>query len=923
MKKEKSYLGLLILLFLAVLATFYVNDLDEEITSEDFQYPLKFSGENATIDWVVEYIEPEPPYWYEGKDVAIDNLGYIYVTGDSVSDLLLVKYDSSGNQIFNRTWHADPYAAGLHVAVDSLNNVYVAGVISIESGMVLIKYNSEGIYQWNRTWIGSGQTRCLALAIDSQDYVYIGGYTEYDAVGEEDACIIKYDSNGNQLWNETWGGQNYEYCGDIEFDSEDNFFIGGHTSSFGVQYTSMYLAKYLNNGTQLWNVLWEINEEHYDYFTGIELDSFGNIMLTGFDPNNGTSVLVKFDPLGNEIWCRSLGYLDPKDIIIDSLDGIYICYASTMGGRNYAYAKYDISGNFQYSKVWETSESDFCFGIAVDTLDSVYLTGYRSFHSYGTMHLVKFKIEPPDPPYFLNIQEDFSIFEGDLSKNITWSPIDDSLQYDSFWIERNETIIMEGQWNGSQIIYSNFSYLSPGYYNFTCFVNNSYGKINGSSVIVSILPNLHSPHIIRNMDNSTLNIGTLDYILSWYSFDNDGNNYSYTIERNSEIVDVGFWKNDTDIEFIETEYLDVGLYNYTCIVCDTSGANNFSSIFITIINHEPTIINNINNFTENAGTTGYLLSWHAIDVDGNNQSYWIERNDVRIVQGYWKNDTDIEFIETDGTLSYGLYNYTCFVNDTSGMVNYSSIFVEINSRPHFFDLIQPLNSIYSPGMEHVFNCTWLDIDGLIQEVKFEFNSQNYTITDNFSGEYICVLSNLAANDAGYDYRWHARDDDGAWNSTGWQVFNLDKQVVDLLILFNGTENNYFNYLNPIINITALNLNSTPGTLQLIVNNELWQEEIGFSLINISQHLNGGHNITVVLMHENYTGYEMKWLNIEEIDPPEIVFEFSLSCINNTMPEYYDVFIRITCFVNDLSPLLWVYLCENSSGTFETRSMQNW
>jgi hypothetical protein len=222
----------------------------------------------------------------------------------------------------------------------------------------------------------------------------------------------------------------------------------------------------------------------------------------------------------------------------------------------------------------------------------------------------------------------------------------------------------------------------------------------------------------------------------------------------------------------------------------------------------------------------------------------------------------------------------------------------------------------------MFNCSWFDNDGVIEEVKLEFNYQNYSILNNVSGFFSYMLKNLAANEVGYNFRWHAMDNNSAWTSTEWKSFILYKQTIQLTILFNGTESNYFDYFNPIINVSVINLNSSPGFLKFFVDSELRQEIISYSLINISQYLNGEYNITATLSDENYTGYAMKWLNIKEGTPPEIIFEFSTSYLNTTIPEYFHHWLEIKCIIKDSSPITWVYLSENSSGFFTNNSMDN-
>ena len=74
-----------------------------------------------------------------GKDVAVDSSGNIYVTGYTYGsfdgqtgnfedDLFLTKFDKNGNRIWSRIRNnGGGHDKGLTVAVDSSNNIFVAG----------------------------------------------------------------------------------------------------------------------------------------------------------------------------------------------------------------------------------------------------------------------------------------------------------------------------------------------------------------------------------------------------------------------------------------------------------------------------------------------------------------------------------------------------------------------------------------------------------------------------------------------------------------------------------------------------------------------------------------------------------------------------------------------------------------------------
>ena len=172
---------------------------------------------------------------------------------------------------WNRTWGGIDGDYGMGVAVDSSDNVYLAGQTdSFGAGgydMVLVKYDSSGGQQWNRTWGGSiyfdsGE----GVAVDSSDNVYLAGYTDSFGAGSDDMVLVKYDSSGGQQWNRTWGGGNRDYGWEVAVDSSDNVYLAGGTGSFGAGSGDMVLVKY---GLDIYKPIITINSPSPD-------DKFGD-----------------------------------------------------------------------------------------------------------------------------------------------------------------------------------------------------------------------------------------------------------------------------------------------------------------------------------------------------------------------------------------------------------------------------------------------------------------------------------------------------------------------------------------------------------------------------------------------------------------------------------------------------------------------
>ena len=274
-----------------------------------------------------------------GWGVVTDSSGNIYLAGNTQSfgagsyDMVLVKYDGNGVQQWNRTWGGGSGDSGWGVAADSSGNIFLAGSTSSfgtgSSDMVLVKYDGSGVQQWNRTWGGSESDDGYGVAVDSSSNIYLAGRTYSFGAGNIDMVLVKYNENGVQQWNRTWGGSETDVGFGAVVDSSDNIYLAGSTSCFGAGSSDMVLVKYNENGVQQWNRTWGGGESDYGY--GVAVDSSGNIYLAGATPSFGAGssdmVLVKYNGNGAQQWNRTWGGSSGDDgwgVVTDSLGNIYL-----------------------------------------------------------------------------------------------------------------------------------------------------------------------------------------------------------------------------------------------------------------------------------------------------------------------------------------------------------------------------------------------------------------------------------------------------------------------------------------------------------------------------------------------------------------------------------------------------------------------
>lgn len=278
----------------------------------------------------------------EGHAVAVDGLGNVYLAGQSASstttqvgsgghqntysgstDAFLVKFTASGVREWGSYYGGTSYDGARGLAVDALNNVYLAGHTASTSGVssggfqnnngggrdaFLIKFNSTGSRLWGTFYGGAGYEEGHSVVVDGWGDVYFSGITSTATSGvistlgsfqpsigggTYDAFLVKLDSSGtNRKWATYYGGNAFELFSRVARDRDNNIYLGGFTqspsgiSSGGFQNTyggsnDGYLAKFTSGGSR-------VNASYYGgsgiectYAAGVAPDDFGHVYFAG------------------------------------------------------------------------------------------------------------------------------------------------------------------------------------------------------------------------------------------------------------------------------------------------------------------------------------------------------------------------------------------------------------------------------------------------------------------------------------------------------------------------------------------------------------------------------------------------------------------------------------------------------------------
>ncbi|UCB53017.1 MAG: SBBP repeat-containing protein [Candidatus Zixiibacteriota bacterium] len=180
----------------------------------DGDYVTMMYSTSGSCSWVSTYDGPGNGE-DAAKDVAVDDSGYVYVTGFSYGgsstgkDYATIKYDSNGDTVwlrrYNGSANGDDVATG--IVVDEGYNVYVTGYSyggKMNNDCATIRYNQDGSVGWVERYGKSGNIdeRALAIALKDSNDVYVtgqswGGASDFDYVTINYVQFLCGDANGD------------------------------------------------------------------------------------------------------------------------------------------------------------------------------------------------------------------------------------------------------------------------------------------------------------------------------------------------------------------------------------------------------------------------------------------------------------------------------------------------------------------------------------------------------------------------------------------------------------------------------------------------------------------------------------------------------------------------------------------------------
>jgi len=225
------------------------------------------------------------------------------------NNIFLVKTDANGVEQWHRTYGGPDHDSGYYVlGTEDGGYLLLGSTHSYGEGSTdiwLVKTDSQGMELWNKTIGTSDDEVCWRMRKTNDNGFIMIGVKGYGS----SILVVKTNENGNKEWSKTFGGSDLDIGYDIQQMNDGGYVVLGYTWSdeeygdFGA-----ILFKIDSQGDTEWYKLF--NKKDYRSF---QKTSDGGLVFTGYEQSlfyENEVEIMKTDINGDIIWVRKHGTLN-------------------------------------------------------------------------------------------------------------------------------------------------------------------------------------------------------------------------------------------------------------------------------------------------------------------------------------------------------------------------------------------------------------------------------------------------------------------------------------------------------------------------------------------------------------------------------------------------------------------------------------
>jgi hypothetical protein len=650
-----------------------IDQIPIEIKVEDNHGHWIQTGINIAVTWVFSDLKFD-----DGQRVSIQGVteapdgGFVFACN---SDPMIwggirswiVKYNISGKQEWNETY---PYGCVVQDIITCSDGGYAAAGLASEpvetDGEVwLLRMNETGHHMWNSTFRRPADDVARSLVETPDGGFLLIGDTHEEPGGTFDFWAIRTDSNGNHVWNKTYGYQGYHDRGySVTSCEAGGYALVGYTEGTGFGNQDAWMVRINEDNTQLWNQSYG-GEDVFEGWSITEL-SEGGFAFTGSAILSGETYtdafIIKTNETGHKIWNYTYGGNKNDDgwEIVQLYDGSLAVagytYSFSGGNQDGYYLRVNLDGDVIANESYGNPVDGEYFRCLTEVSTGGVAMGGR-YKPVETLGGRAYFVVRPIPKWTITPSDQISEFGESFSYQLGASS---AVRVRYWWIDDQVdfNISQEGK-------ITNATSLPVDDYALTIRVFDHINNMLQAIITVSVVDTTDPSWVIAPTDQEVNYLETFSYQLEAFDLSpltnwNVNDTAHFTINANGLITN--------------NSILELGIYGLSVNVSDPYG-NTLENEFRIIVYDEiiPTI-NHPDDVQYEVGETGFSITWTPIDDYPG--SYEIFQNGTIVASGDWNTTSEDINIMVDG-LAIGTYNYTIVIYDQAGNSVNDTVIVQV------------------------------------------------------------------------------------------------------------------------------------------------------------------------------------------------------------------------------------------------------
>ncbi len=282
-------------------------------------------------------------------------------------NVFLVRTDSEGNMLWSRSLGSERDDFAMALAASAGTGFILAGATATEAGdlnLLLMKTDANGNEVWSNGYGGAGYEIGNSVIEDDDGNLVVAGTTGSLGAGGEDVYLLKAAPDGSLLWAQPFGGARDESGNALVQTLDGGYAVAGNTVNLTEEQLDVYVVKTGKDGAAVWtNAYGGAGEDTANALTEL---ADGSLVLAGSTGSFGVTLLdiylLKLDSAGVSLWestdaeenpypGHALGGAssDVANAIIQTLDGGFVTAGYTesagAGSVDMNLVKVDAEGN--------------------------------------------------------------------------------------------------------------------------------------------------------------------------------------------------------------------------------------------------------------------------------------------------------------------------------------------------------------------------------------------------------------------------------------------------------------------------------------------------------------------------------------------------------------------------------------------------